>query len=250
MTEKGIWGTGIAALAAIAFFCVWHHKPSDLAAVPVKELAPVVKPAVPAAPVEAPPVAVPAAAPVAELPAPAPIAAIAPPSKAQVIAPEVASVPAVGKPTAKRLYAGSARKPSMTAKRLTKPKTKYYKRAARGCELNEGRTSSGVIRSVCFNFNSAKLSARSKAKLDAIVPNLKADAKSYELGGFTDVIGSKNYNSNLAERRAQAVKRYLESKGVDAGKVVVKSYGSEPSTTSGSKPSTPSQDRRVDVKVL
>ena len=262
MTEKGIWALGIAALAVIALFCVLHHAPTELSAAPVKASMPAISPAVLPA---VPPSVLAPKAPAPSLVAPAAPAvdtALAtsnqsslltpPPPSAGVVLPTPPTIKtpnaAVRKAASKRVYSSPARKPmALKTKRLAK--AKVYKQGARACELTGERTGTNVIRSVCFSFNSAKLSASSKAKLITIVPNLKADSKSYELSGFADSIGSKDYNNNLAQRRAQAVKRFLESKGVEAGKVTLKSYGSD-RADSGAGKTLKSLDRRVDVKTL
>lgn len=46
-----------------------------------------------------------------------------------------------------------------------------------------------------------------------------------EIGAHTDASGSSSYNLELSEKRAQAVKRYLEDKGIDPNRLVAKGYG-------------------------
>ena len=52
------------------------------------------------------------------------------------------------------------------------------------------------------------------------VPTLKI-----ELSGHTDNIGNEEYNLNLSQRRADAVRTYLTSRGVDKNRVTAVGYG-------------------------
>ena len=67
-----------------------------------------------------------------------------------------------------------------------------------------------------FEFNSAKL-AMPQPKLDDIAAALTADPSitDVEIDGYADRLGSAKYNQKLSERRANAVRDYLVSKGID-----------------------------------
>ena len=71
-----------------------------------------------------------------------------------------------------------------------------------------------------FAFNSAELQS-SEPKLDEIADTLNANPgiNNVVITGYTDRIGSEQYNQALSERRAQAVKDYLVGKGVDASRL-------------------------------
>ena len=75
-----------------------------------------------------------------------------------------------------------------------------------------------------FAFDSATLNMP-QPKLDEIAAALQADTSinDVDITGYTDRLGSKKYNHKLSERRANAVKDYLVSKGVDASRL--KAYG-------------------------
>jgi outer membrane protein OmpA-like peptidoglycan-associated protein len=45
------------------------------------------------------------------------------------------------------------------------------------------------------------------------------------VAGHTDNIGTVAYNQNLSERRANAVKKYLTSKGIDVVRITAVGYG-------------------------
>ena len=72
-----------------------------------------------------------------------------------------------------------------------------------------------------FGFNKATLQASSKTILDQTAAKIKANP-SVELvmvTGYTDRIGSDAYNQKLSERRANVVKEYLISEGVEASRL-------------------------------
>ncbi len=69
-----------------------------------------------------------------------------------------------------------------------------------------------------FDFDKAVLKDAGKQKLDnEVVANVKEYTRvgTIEVTGYTDRIGSKAYNLKLSQRRADAVKAYLVSQGVD-----------------------------------
>jgi OOP family OmpA-OmpF porin len=71
-----------------------------------------------------------------------------------------------------------------------------------------------------FAFDSATLNMP-QPKLDDIAAALQADPSitDVEIDGYTDRLGSKKYNLKLSERRANAVRDYLVSKGIDGGRL-------------------------------
>jgi OmpA-OmpF porin, OOP family len=79
-----------------------------------------------------------------------------------------------------------------------------------------------------FAFNSAALTDRSRATLDREVVSKVRDMREVRfinVYGHTDRLGSAQYNQRLSERRAEAVKGYLVSRGIDANKIETYGYG-------------------------
>lgn len=73
-----------------------------------------------------------------------------------------------------------------------------------------------------FEFNKSTLKPAAMAKLDKDVVGKLAQCAKVDLvlvSGYTDRLGSPQYNQKLSEKRADAVKAYLVKKGVDASKV-------------------------------
>jgi len=75
-----------------------------------------------------------------------------------------------------------------------------------------------------FAFDSATLNLP-QPKLDEIAAALQADPSvtDVDITGYTDRLGSPKYNQKLSERRANAVRDYLVSKGIDGSRL--KAYG-------------------------
>ncbi|MCP4632779.1 MAG: OmpA family protein [candidate division Zixibacteria bacterium] len=65
-----------------------------------------------------------------------------------------------------------------------------------------------------------------KAFLDELTLRLKAYSDvTIEINGYTDALGSEKGNARISQKRADAVKNYLISKGVPADRMVAKGYG-------------------------
>jgi OmpA-OmpF porin, OOP family len=79
-----------------------------------------------------------------------------------------------------------------------------------------------------FEFNKAVLTKEARAKLDTEVVAKLADLRDVRyiiVNGHADRLGSVQYNQKLSEKRAEAVRAYLVSKGVDASKVETLGFG-------------------------
>jgi len=79
-----------------------------------------------------------------------------------------------------------------------------------------------------FEFNKATLTDEAKKKLDAeVVAKLKdfGQIRYINVNGHADRLGSAQYNQRLSERRAEAVRAYLVSKGLDASQVETFGFG-------------------------
>jgi OOP family OmpA-OmpF porin len=79
-----------------------------------------------------------------------------------------------------------------------------------------------------FAFDSADLTDQGRSQLDQVVGSLTAkqlENKQIEITGYTDRIGPETYNQTLSERRAQAVRDYLVSKGLPADAISTQGLG-------------------------
>jgi OOP family OmpA-OmpF porin len=79
-----------------------------------------------------------------------------------------------------------------------------------------------------FEFNKAVLTPEARKKLDdEVIAKLRdlREVRYINVGGHADRLGSPQYNQKLSEQRAEAVRAYLVSKGVDASKVETLGFG-------------------------
>lgn len=98
-----------------------------------------------------------------------------------------------------------------------------------------------------FDFDSAALRADSRAVLNQHAAVLRANPRAVRLEGHADERGTREYNIALGERRAQAVRIYLRSQGVNSPVEVV-SYGEERPVVDTSNEYGWQQNRRVEIK--
>ena len=85
-----------------------------------------------------------------------------------------------------------------------------------------------LVSTELFEFNKSVLTPTARQKLDTeVVAKLRqfASIRYINVNGHTDRIGSAQYNQKLSEKRAEAVKAYLVSKGVDGGKIETYGFG-------------------------
>jgi peptidoglycan-associated lipoprotein len=81
---------------------------------------------------------------------------------------------------------------------------------------------------VNFDFDKWELRDDAKMALDAKLPILNANTGvTIRIAGHTDSRGSGEYNLQLGQRRAAAVRDYLTARGVAASRVELVSYGEE-----------------------
>jgi outer membrane protein OmpA-like peptidoglycan-associated protein len=104
---------------------------------------------------------------------------------------------------------------------------------------------------VNFEFNKSNLLPNAYVVLDRLVNtmNRHTDYK-WEVDGYTDKIGSVNYNIKLSQRRAQAVVDYFVSKGVERNNLKIVGYGKANPIATNETPEGRSMNRRVEIKLL
>ncbi|MEN8118057.1 MAG: OmpA family protein [Bacteroidota bacterium] len=106
------------------------------------------------------------------------------------------------------------------------------------------------LTSVFFDFDKADLKAEGKEALDKLAEQLMA-AKEFELviSGHTCNIGTEDYNMELSEKRAQAVVKYLLSKGVNNAYVGSNHYGETKPTVENNSIENRKLNRRAEFDV-
>jgi OOP family OmpA-OmpF porin len=77
-----------------------------------------------------------------------------------------------------------------------------------------------LLADALFDFDKSTLKPEGTQKLDGLVQKLKdVTVEVIIVVGFTDSVGSLDYNKKLSLRRAEAVKAYLTKNGIEASRV-------------------------------
>jgi OOP family OmpA-OmpF porin len=155
----------------------------------------------------------PAAAPA---PAPAPAPQPAPPVAAPVPAPTPAPAPVAPAP-----------KPKPVAEKIT------------------------FAADVLFDFDKATIKPEGKVKLDELAAKVKDINLEVVIAiGHTDSIGTDAYNQGLSVRRAEAVKAYMVSKGIEPNRVYTEGKGEKQPIASNTTKDGRQKNRRVEIEVI
>lgn len=115
------------------------------------------------------------------------------------------------------------------------------------------RTSNGMVMvlpesTFRFPFDSAELSQKNRELLSRIAGILLV-SKGYGLSvfGYTDDLGSAEYNQKLSLRRATAVRDYLVQAGIDPTIINVKGYGKTSPLVPDTDAESRAKNRRVEI---
>jgi len=101
-----------------------------------------------------------------------------------------------------------------------------------------------------FRKNSAILLPASFTTLDEVVKLLKDNPElKLTVEGHTSREGAYEVNKRISEERAQAVKKYLQQKGIDAGRMEAIGYGPDKPLTNSELESEQAKNRRVELKL-
>ena len=103
---------------------------------------------------------------------------------------------------------------------------------------------------VNFDFNSSTLTSTAKTNLDKLAEVLVNNPDTnINIYGFTDSKGTDEYNQGLSERRANAVKSYLNSKGVATGRLFSMGMGEKDPVATNDTDAGRAQNRRVEFAI-
>ena len=128
-------------------------------------------------------------------------------------------------------------------------------RATDAGKLAQGKFNYAVVLSddtAHFPVNGHELSDEARQQLDEFVEKMKTDDKNVylEIQGHTDSTGTPEYNMRLGQERADAVRLYLNQKGVALNRMSTISYGETQPVESNKSKEGRSKNRRVVIVVL
>jgi peptidoglycan-associated lipoprotein len=102
------------------------------------------------------------------------------------------------------------------------------------------------LQTVYFDFDRSSIRADARPVLRSNGDQMRRAGAAVRIEGHTDERGDEEYNLALGERRASAVKRYLENLGVDTSKMRTLSYGEAKPAVAGHTEEAWRYNRRVE----
>lgn len=115
-----------------------------------------------------------------------------------------------------------------------------------GCVVGQ----SAILKGVNFEFNSATLTPHSRRILDDVAGVWAAQADlSAQISGHTDWMGPSDFNLQLSQQRADAVKAYLTQNGVPGDKLSARGFGESRPISDNNTELGRAENRRVELEV-
>lgn len=94
------------------------------------------------------------------------------------------------------------------------------------CGISYPKVDLSKVQSIFFDFDASSLRSESRRQLNQLHTILSENPQfNVELSAHTDAKGSLTYNEALSQRRANAAKKYLISKGVSESRIKVSTFG-------------------------
>lgn len=108
-----------------------------------------------------------------------------------------------------------------------------------------------AAKAIFFETGKATIKKISFKSLDAVVSILKSDPTLYaDIEGHTDNVVPKTYtNMELSQRRAEAVRDYFASKGIDASRMTAQGFGDTQPVADNATAAGKAQNRRTVIKL-
>lgn len=149
----------------------------------------------------------------------------------------------------KSVVTASTKITSDVVKSSSSPSAKAFKVEVPMKKLEKGTQI--TMEHILFETNSAELDESSFQELDQLVqmfinnPDLRI-----EIAAHTDDVGSESINLQLSQQRAQSVANYLEEKGIEKNRYLVKGYGEAKPRVPNDSAENRAKNRRVEFLVL
>ncbi|MGA2707152.1 MAG: OmpA family protein [Steroidobacteraceae bacterium] len=117
--------------------------------------------------------------------------------------------------------------------------------------LNARVTDRGLVLTlgdVLFTTGRSDLLTGATVHLDKLVAFLnRYPDREVMIEGYTDSVGSQDYNQGLSERRAESVRHYLTGQGIDSGRLTASGKGESNPVAGNDSATGRQQNRRVEV---
>ena len=120
---------------------------------------------------------------------------------------------------------------------------------ARGCPIE--KQAPIVLKGVTFEFDSSKLTMQAENRLDNVVDALQASSEvKFRVDGYTDSIGTEQYNQGLSQRRVDSVRQYLIEHGISSSRITgTQGHGESNPVATNETAAGRAQNRRVELNV-
>jgi outer membrane protein OmpA-like peptidoglycan-associated protein len=120
-------------------------------------------------------------------------------------------------------------------------------------QLNAKKTDRGLVLTlgdVLFDTGKSDLKSGAMRTIDQLADFMRENPeRTVKIEGFTDSVGSDDYNMSLSERRADSVRSALLSRGIDSGRVIARGYGKQYAVAGNGDAAGRQQNRRVEVVI-
>lgn len=117
-------------------------------------------------------------------------------------------------------------------------------------EMGDASKLPAEVRALQFDLGKATIKNKYKKSLDILVKTMKNNPNfNLVISGHADPTGAEALNNQLSQERADAVKNYLVSKGIDASRLTTQGFGSSKPVASNDTEAGRAQNRRVDFGV-
>ena len=104
---------------------------------------------------------------------------------------------------------------------------------------------------VLFDFDKATIKPEGRSKLDDLADKVRGINLEVVIAiGHADSIGSDAYNQKLSVRRAEAVKAYMVSKGIETNRVYTEGKGEKQPVASNRTADGRAKNRRTEIEVI
>ncbi|MBL4656033.1 MAG: OmpA family protein [Bacteroidia bacterium] len=118
-------------------------------------------------------------------------------------------------------------------------------------KLIEGYQKTYTLDNVFFDTGKSTLRLESYPELEELFFALKGnDNMTVEIAGHTDNVGDDASNMKLSQRRANAVRGYVISKGISASRMIAKGYGETQPVATNETSEGRQKNRRTEVRVI
>ena len=104
---------------------------------------------------------------------------------------------------------------------------------------------------VLFDFDKSVIKPEGRSKLDDLASKVKGINLEVVIAiGHADSIGSDEYNQRLSVRRAESVKAYMVSKGIESNRVYTEGKGEKQPVASNRTADGRAKNRRTEIEVI